>query len=126
MFGMPLWQLTLTNLRGIRTEYTYDTRHNLTHVKKAAGTGQDESVTQYVYNAWGGVTQVIDPRGHITGYTYTARRQIQTITPPVGGPISFTYDAFDDQRTKVDGNGRTWATDVKDSWMQGSVQVGRF
>ncbi|MDR7419859.1 MAG: RHS repeat-associated core domain-containing protein [Armatimonadota bacterium] len=104
-------QLTLTNARGIVTQYTYDTKHNLTHVKKAAGIPQDESTTQYVYNAWGGVTQVIDPRGYITSYTYTARRQVQTITPPVGGPISFTYDAFDDQRTKVDGNGRTWSTD---------------
>jgi RHS repeat-associated protein len=66
-----------------------------------------------VYNSWGGVTQVIypDPPGNTPQYTYTARRQIQSIIPPVGGTVFFTYDAFDDQRTKIDGGGRTWATE---------------
>ncbi|MCL6650376.1 MAG: RHS repeat protein [Chloroflexi bacterium] len=98
------------NPRGIRTTYTYDSRHTLTHVRRAVGTA-DESLTQYVYTAWGGVSQAIDPRGFTTAYAYTARRQVQTITPPAGGPTAFTYNAADDQVTKTDGNGRTWTTE---------------
>ncbi len=102
--------LTATNPRGIRTEYTYDARHNLTRLRRAAGTS-DESSTQYVYNSWGGVTQVIDPRGGTTAYTYTARRQVQQIIPPAGGVVSFAYNAFDDQITRTDGAGRVWTTE---------------
>jgi RHS repeat-associated protein len=102
--------LSVTNPRGIRTDHTYNAQHNLTHVRKAAGT-QEQSLTQYVYNSWGGVTQVIDPRGNTTQYTYTARRQVQQIIPPIGGAIRLTYNAFDDQVTKIDGNDRTWTTE---------------
>jgi RHS repeat-associated protein len=101
--------LSVTNPRGIRTDYAYDSRHNLTAVRKAVGTA-DESLTQYQYNTWGGVTAVTDPRGFTTQYTYTARRQIAQIIPPAGGTVGFEYDTLDNQTGKIDGNGRRWTT----------------
>ena len=39
------------------------------------------------------------------------RRQVQTLTPPAGGPTAFTYNAADNQVTRTDGGGRTWTTE---------------
>ncbi len=100
--------VSVTNPRGIRTDYIYDTKNNLTSVRRAAGT-LDEALTQYSYTLWGGVASVTDPRGNITTYAYTPRRQIQTITPPVGGTTLVTYNTSDDQVTMTNGNGQTWA-----------------
>ncbi|MDI6773740.1 MAG: hypothetical protein QME77_14315 [bacterium] len=52
-----------------------------------------------------------NPRSVRIDYTYTARRQVQQIIPPVGGTTSFTYNTFDDQVTRTDGAGRTWTTE---------------
>jgi RHS repeat-associated protein len=103
--------LSVKNPRNVTTEYTYDAKHNLITVKKAAGTA-DESITNYTYFTWGGVKTVSNPRNSawVWTYAYTARRQVSSITPPVGGVTSFTYDANDDQVTKTDGAGHTWAT----------------
>ncbi len=95
--------------RGINTNYTYDARHNLTSVRRAVGTA-DESLTQYTYNTWGGVTSMVDPRNYTTTYTYTARRQLERITPPAGGATTFFYASNDNQYARTDGNGRTWST----------------
>jgi RHS repeat-associated protein len=101
--------LSVKNPRGVPTEYTYDAKHNLITVKKAAGTA-DESITNYTYFTWGGVKTVSNPRNSawVWTYAYTARRQVSSITPPVGGVMSFTYDAKDDQITKTDGLSHAW------------------
>jgi RHS repeat-associated protein len=101
--------LSVKNPRGVPTEYTYDAKHNLTTVKKAAGT-PDEAITNYTYTTWGGVATVSNPRNSawVWTYAYTARRQVSSITPPVGGATSFTYTFYDDQGTKTDGAGHTW------------------
>jgi RHS repeat-associated protein len=101
--------LNVTNPRGIRTDYTYDSKHNLTGVRRAVGTA-DEMLTQYTYTSWGGVASVVDPRGNTTTFAYTARRQIQTVTPPAGGATAYGYSTVDDQVTMTNGNGRTWTT----------------
>jgi RHS repeat-associated protein len=98
-----------TNPRGISTNNTYDANNNLTSVRRAAGT-VDESLTQYTYTTWGGLTSVIDPRGNTTTYAYTARHQIQTVTPPIGGTTTYAYDTFDNQTSLTDGNAHTWTT----------------
>jgi RHS repeat-associated protein len=103
--------LSTTNPRGFRTEYTYNASHNLTRVRRAAGT-PDESITVYTPTTWGGIASVTNPRGHTTTFGYTARRQLQTITPPAGGggTTTYGYDIFDDQTTMTNGNGRRWTT----------------
>ncbi len=101
--------LSVTNPRGISTNYTYDANNNLTSVRRAVGT-TDEALTQYTYTTWGGVASLIDPRGNTTTYAYTARHQIQTVTPPVGGTTTYTYDALDNQASRTDGNAHTWTT----------------
>lgn len=98
---------SVTNPRGIRTDYGYDSKHNLTSVRRAVGTA-DESLTQYTYTSWGGVASVVDPRGNTTTLAYTARRQLQTVTPPVGGTTTYGYNTFDDHVTMTNGNGRIW------------------
>src|SRR5437867_700792 len=102
--------LSVTNPRGISTNYTYDANNNLTSVRRAVGT-VDEALTQYTYTTWGGVASVIDPRGNTTTSAYTARHQIQTVTPPVGGATTYSYDTLDNQVTMTDGNGHAWQTE---------------
>src|SRR5437667_1134753 len=102
--------LSVTNPRGISTNYAYDANNNLTSVRRAVGT-VDEALTQYAYTTWGGVASVIDPRGNTTTSAYTARHQIQTVTPPVGGATTYSYDTLDNQVTMTDGNGHAWQTE---------------
>ncbi len=101
--------LSATNPRGIRTDYTYDTKNNLTSVRRAVGTA-NEALAQFTYTTWGGVTSAVDPRGNTTTFAYTPRRQIQTVTPPVGGVTTYGYDTLDNQVSMTDGNGHTWTT----------------
>jgi len=101
--------LTLTSPRGISTNCAYDSYNNLIKVDRAVGT-PDEAVTQYTYTTWGGVASAIDPQGNTITYAYTARHQIQTVTPPAGGATTYGYDSYDNPVSKADGNGYTWTT----------------
>jgi len=101
---------SVTNPRGIRTDYTYDSKHNLASVRRAVGT-PDESLTEYTYHPWGGVATVRDPLQKTTSFAYTARRQLQTVTPPLpAGATTYGYDAVDDHVSMTNGNGRIWTT----------------
>lgn len=101
--------LSVTNPRGIRTDYAYNGTHNLTSVRRSVGTA-DESLTQYGYTSWGGVSSMTDPRSNTTTFGYTLRRQLQTVTPPAGGGTAYGYNSVDDQVTVTNGNGRVWTT----------------
>lgn len=99
--------LSVANPRGIRTDYSYDSKHNVTSVRRAVGTA-DEALTQFTYTSWGGIASVIDPRGNTTTFAYTARRQLQTVTPPAGGTTTYGYSTADEQVAMTNGNGKTW------------------
>ena len=96
--------------RGNQTDYAYDAAGNLTTI-----TGPDPDgagplgrpVTTYGRDpATGAVVSVTDPRLKMTQFTYfSATHQRSSMTMPLGGKTTFTYDATGRLKTAVEPRG---------------------
>ncbi|NET39337.1 MAG: RHS repeat protein, partial [Cyanothece sp. SIO1E1] len=90
-----------------QTVYSFNSNNRL--VLMADRNGNE---TRHVYNAAEQLTQIIDPVGLETTFTYTGRRVTQ-ITDPTGRVTQLAYDAAGNLRqvTDPDGTTRTWEYD---------------
>lgn len=86
--------------RQLQTAYGYDRRGLATSVD-AAG-----SKTQSVYDAFGRVLKIIDPRGNETQYAQDKLGRTITVTDALGGVRRTDYDAFDRVLASYDALGK--------------------
>ncbi len=81
-----------TGLTGIDpVRMSYDTRGRLASV--AQGTGANERVTSFAYNAAGYLASATDPLGQSGNLSYDLAGRVQTQTLANGQQIDFAYDA---------------------------------
>ena len=75
-------------------------------------TDSDGNVTQYVYDKNGLLTEIIDPAGLETTFTYTSGK-VTAITDPAGRVTQLQYDEFGNliSVTDPDNSTRTWEYD---------------
>jgi len=93
-----------TNQAGVVTRFGYDPIDRLTSVTNAFGTPQ-QTVTLYVYDEVGNLTQEIDALSHTNKFEYDAmgRRTKQTL--PALQFATFGYDSFGNQIRVTNFNG---------------------
>jgi RHS repeat-associated protein len=105
---------TITDPRGKKTEFSYDTRGDLVAVTDPLGTATpndpDDHVTHFEYDDLGRRTAVVDPLGHRVETTYDARGHVLRVrrfdgTRPID--TTHTYDAAGRRTAATDANGRT-------------------
>ncbi|MFZ6736074.1 RHS repeat-associated core domain-containing protein, partial [Undibacterium sp. Ji42W] len=91
-------QQTVTDRRGNKTTYTYDSNGNVTKVVNALN-----QVTTYTYDANGNQATVTDPMGNVTKSSYdpVTYKQLSE-TDPLGNEKSWEYDK--DTRTQLKSN----------------------
>ncbi|MFZ6682219.1 RHS repeat-associated core domain-containing protein [Undibacterium sp. Tian12W] len=81
-------QQTVTDRRGNKTTYTYDSNGNVTKVVNALN-----QVTTYTYDANGNQATVTDPMGNVTKSTYDPQTYKQlSETDPLGNTTGWEYD----------------------------------
>jgi len=131
--------MALTDQRGIVTQFNYDNLNRLEQrIENLMGAGVEQAQTQYSYNLGNVLTEVLDPIGVATQYSWsdfgnlTSESSVDTgmssyqhdeagnltqvsDSDPELGPISYTYDAAN-RLVTIDGPG----TDVDVSYMYGS------
>lgn len=87
---------SMTDPRGKVTEFGYDADGNRNSVTDPLG---NETTTTYTHQGW--VSSVVSPRGnapggtpadHRTEYTHNAHGDVLTVTDPLGGVTTNTYD----------------------------------
>jgi RHS repeat-associated protein len=110
-----------TDELGIKTQYQYDTRGNLTKKIEAAGTA-DERVTEYQLNSLGQTTQVTrkgrtEANGTVTPdatwqIEYDALGQISKTTDPEGNVRQYAYDRTGNLARFTDPRGNATRYDV--------------
>lgn len=87
----------------LRTEYTYDDKHNVLTYRDAAG-----QLTSYTYNSAGQRTGETNALGRTTRWEYDSDGFLQRIVNAAGKTdASFTYDAVGRVASKTDGVGYT-------------------
>lgn len=101
MFNEPL---TVTDPAGIETLSSYDFSGNLTRKTVAGVGGSPAETTNYSYTDGlpGDVTEVSDPAGHVTDYTYDSQGDVATVTThPSSGVNDTTAFVYDQLGRKV-------------------------
>jgi RHS repeat-associated protein len=115
----------ITDAAGGLTQFAYDANHRVLSVTLP----NDVVLLQNAYDAQGrviaqtngrgfttnlsydspapGQTTIIDPRGNKTIHTYDSLHRIARITDPMGGSVSFTYDASNNRNSITNQNGKT-------------------
>jgi YD repeat-containing protein len=90
-----------------QTVYQFNSRNQI-----ASLTDRNGNQTQYLYDAAGNLTQMTDPVGLVTRFTYTGSR-ITSITDPANRITQMEYDAAGNltKITDPDGAARTWTYD---------------
>jgi RHS repeat-associated protein len=90
-----------------QTVYTFNAQKLLTSVRDANG-----NETQYLYDSNNKLSQIIDPVGLSTTFTYTGER-VSQITDPMGRVTTLEYDAAGNllSVTDPDSTSRTWEYD---------------
>lgn len=114
------------NSHGLGSTYTYDANRNATGVVDAAqvtysasfdalnrltqsiqDVGGIAASTQFKYDALDNLTEVTDPKGLKTTYTYDGLGQMRTTTSPDTGTTQRTYDEAGNLKTSTDARGVT-------------------
>ncbi len=101
--GIKDRQASSTNRNGVRTDFTYDGRGNLTAMSITSG-GYSETFT---YGPNGDRRTRTDANGHTTSFTYDAYGYPVTATDPLGGVTRTAFDVLGRQVAKTDPNGHT-------------------
>lgn len=84
---------SVTDPLGRQTDYTYDTKGNVTSITRLAGT-VDAVSTIYTYEpTFSRIATVTDPLTHTTAFTYDTLGRLTTITDALGHETTFTYNA---------------------------------
>ena len=102
----------VTDARGKRTQFTYDTRGDLVAVTDPLGTSTpdpNDHVTRFEYDDFGRRTAVVNPLGHRTETLYDAPGNVRRVrqfdgTRPID--TTFTYTPAGRRETATDPNGR--------------------
>ncbi|WP_206919910.1 RHS repeat-associated core domain-containing protein [Alicyclobacillus suci] len=101
---------TLTDQKGIQTEWTYDQNHFTTkEVDDPSGLNQ---VTTYKNNEFGEPVSVTDPNGKVTTYSYDAFGQPTDTTDPDGDEVSQNYSSSALSDSSNGGSGAVIGHDV--------------
>lgn len=93
-----------------KTEYGYDSRGNLIRVKRYTD-ASNYLQSEYVYDAYGQVTQFLNPRRKATRYDYDSFGNLVEITTPMGRQTFWLYEdgeqtyGFTRPSARLDGNG---------------------
>jgi RHS repeat-associated protein len=100
---------TFTLTEKDQTVSTFNAQNQLVRVEDS-----NHNATQYLYDGNGNLSQVIDPVGLTTTFTYTGNR-ITSITDPAGRITRMSYDAAGNLTsiTDPDGAQNTWEYDDK-------------
>ena len=77
--------ITETDVNGIVTDMSYDSRNQL--VK----TAKNSRIQRYEYNSQDQLIQIVDELGRVTEYSYTLQNKPQRITYPSGDYLNFSY-----------------------------------
>ncbi|MDJ0674655.1 MAG: FG-GAP-like repeat-containing protein [Calothrix sp. MO_167.B42] len=90
-----------------QTVYQFNGQNQLELVEDA-----NDNQTRYVYNTAGQLTQIIDPAGLVTQFTYTGNR-VTAITDPAGRITQLSYDGGGNlvKITDPDNSSRSWEYD---------------
>lgn len=80
--------------------YYYDASNRLIEVRTPAVNGQ-RSITTYVYDVAGNVTQVADARGGIVSYQYDGNGNQILERDALGNTVKRTYDAYNQLQNEV-------------------------
>ena len=100
----------VTNANNVTTDYNYDALKRLIDTTQDLG-GSDPATANatsiYKYDVQDNLTNVIDPKGNMTGYVYDDLGNLLTQTSPDTGITNSTYDEAGNVITKDDANGNT-------------------
>jgi RHS repeat-associated protein len=91
--------LSVTDPRGRKTAYQYNSAGDITQVTQLAGTGSARSST-YTYEPFDQLATVTDPLGHTTTYHHGSHGELLSTTDPLGHQTSYTHDP-DGQFTSI-------------------------
>ncbi len=81
--GQPL---TTTNINGVVSELSYDSKNRLVQIRK------NGRVLQRRYNSQGLLEQSTDQLGRVTSFVYNAQKQPTQVTYPSGDYVTLTYN----------------------------------
>ncbi|MEW5756171.1 MAG: RHS repeat-associated core domain-containing protein, partial [Pseudomonadota bacterium] len=96
---------TLTNGKGIVTDYTYDALQRLTHVTQnynGTDTATANAQSRYDYDAQDHLTRVTDPNGNATTYLYDDLGNLLEQRSPDTGTTTYVYDAAGNRTALTD------------------------
>ncbi len=95
---------------GIATSYTYDPLYRLTTVTQnfvagAPSTADQNVITQYAYDASGGLVEITNPLGAVTRFERDAMGRPMREIDPLGNAWAYTWDAAGNLTARQDANG---------------------
>jgi len=94
--------LSLVDAEGNQTDYGYDDANNLISSTDARG-----FTTTFDYSGRL-LTQMSDPLGGTTSYTYSGEGFLESVTDPLAHTTTFGNDAFGQRTSMTDPSGNTW------------------
>ncbi|MGN6186667.1 MAG: hypothetical protein ACTHQM_23765, partial [Thermoanaerobaculia bacterium] len=87
------------------TFYSYDPAGRMRSVKQTLSSVTGGFVTTaYVYDSHGNLTQVTDPNGNVTTYSFTDFAEVATQQSPVTGTTTYSYDVTGNLISTTDAN----------------------
>lgn len=92
--------MNVTNKRGYKTYYTYDSNYNLLNTTDARG-----NTSYRTYDSYGNMISHKDFRGFTTNYTYDIHGNLLNVTDPGGNVTKHSYDSIGRLKNVTDARG---------------------